>query len=515
LGIEFGLRESSTLQFRDLTRKVRELHEQIGEIGDSKVELVLLRSCASACKITHLLRAAAKDIDGSALREFDAALRTALERIVGVSLHAEAYSQSSLGVCVGGLGLRQAANCAIPAYLAARVMASPLVELLCDGADAEGVLPSSLRDILASDIVLARTHLRGCLTPARGQRMDDLLERARQFAGRRLSQMSGRCAPQNRQEDPVSLLVMPAGAEDPEMRLDDAPVLQRDLCALLDEETVDALMKDCEAQSLHDDVRRLNELRDPTVNHDWLWSTNPVHGPVVADRLFAPALRIRLGADFTIGRKKCDKCGHLMTTKCGHALCCASAESTRGHYAVRDRVLPLCRLADPTSEVEASDLIPSAPALRPADIFTPSALPGSRAALDIGIASPEATGSGNDCCAAMFIRKRKHYERHLPELHAQGIRYVPIVLSSFGRMHPTSYETIQQIARTAAMRQGIRNPEVLLRRTMRHIAVAIWERAAKMVLSCLPLLGNLEVELLGDDFSEGDFDGRGLAGLVR
>jgi hypothetical protein len=83
LGIELGLWESSTLQFRDLTRKVRELHEQIGEIGDSKVELVLLRSCASACKITHLLRAAAKDINGSALREFDAALRSALERIVG------------------------------------------------------------------------------------------------------------------------------------------------------------------------------------------------------------------------------------------------------------------------------------------------------------------------------------------------------------------------------------------------------------------------------------------------
>jgi hypothetical protein len=60
------------------------------------------------------------------------------------------------------------------------------------------------------------------------------------------------------------------------------------------------------------------------------------------------------------------------------------------------------------------------------------------------------------------------------------------------------------------MRQGIRNPEVLLRRTIRHIAVAVWERAAKMVSSCLPVLGTLEVDLLGEDFSEGDFDGRGL-----
>ena len=199
---------------------------------------------------------------------------------------------------------------------------------------------------------------------------------------------------------------------------------------------MEALVKDYGSKSMHYDVWRLTELRDPTVNHDWLWSTNPVHGPVVADRLFAPALRIRLGADFTIGRKKCDKCGVLRAPSCRYALCCASAESTKGHYAVRDRVLPLCRLADPTSEIEASDLIPSAPALRPADIFTSSALPGSRAALDIGITSPEATGSGDDCCAAMFTRKRKHYEKYLPELHAQASdTFLSCCLLSEGCIH--------------------------------------------------------------------------------
>jgi hypothetical protein len=177
--------------------------------------------------------------------------------------------------------------------------------------------------------------------------------------------------------------------------------------------------------------------------------------PVVVDRLFAPALRIRVGADFTIGRKKCDKRCILMSASCRHALCCASAESTKWHYAVRYRILPLCRLFVPTSEVEAQTLFLSAPALRLADIFTSSALPGSRAALDIGNVSPAATRSENDCCAAMFNRKRKHYEGHLPELHAQRIRYVPTVFSLFARMRPTSYETILKSARTAIMRQGL------------------------------------------------------------
>jgi hypothetical protein len=49
---------------------------------------------------------------------------------------------------------------------------------------------------------------------------------------------------------------MPAGAEDPEMRLDHAPALQHDFCVLFDEGTLDTRMKDYEAQSLHDDVRR-------------------------------------------------------------------------------------------------------------------------------------------------------------------------------------------------------------------------------------------------------------------
>jgi hypothetical protein len=75
LDIDFDLHHNISCQFRDLKRKARELHEHIGAIEDARIEFVLLRSCASACKITNLLHAAAKDIDGSALREFDDLLR--------------------------------------------------------------------------------------------------------------------------------------------------------------------------------------------------------------------------------------------------------------------------------------------------------------------------------------------------------------------------------------------------------------------------------------------------------
>jgi hypothetical protein len=60
LRIDCGLSQSGTRQLREHTRKVRELNEHIGAIGDAKIELVLMRSCASACKIIHLLRTAPK-----------------------------------------------------------------------------------------------------------------------------------------------------------------------------------------------------------------------------------------------------------------------------------------------------------------------------------------------------------------------------------------------------------------------------------------------------------------------
>jgi hypothetical protein len=50
---------------------------------------------------------------------------------------------------------------------------------------------------------------------------------------------------------------------------------------------------------------------------------------------------------------------------------------------------------------------------------------------------------------------------------------------------------------------------------MRHIAVVFWERAAKMVVSCLPVFVNMETELLGNDFSNVDFEGRGRADSVQ
>ena len=78
-------------------------------------------------------------------------------------------------------------------------------------------------------------------------------------------------------------LIVPAGAEIIENEADQN--LQSKLCSFIDFyrnlQTMLVQREDWEGE------RRLAELRDETVSHDWLWSVNPCHGPVVPpDRVF-------------------------------------------------------------------------------------------------------------------------------------------------------------------------------------------------------------------------------------
>ena len=219
---------------------------------------------------------------------------------------------------------------------------------------------------------------------------------------------------------------------------------------------------------------------------------------------FSTCVRIRLGAFLTDEPVICERCGaSIVERTAAHGLCCALPEGTRGHYSARDAVLPLVHLADPSASTEVPDLIPDAPTLRPADIYSTSALPGGRAALDIGICSPDAAGAGADCCATMWSRKRGHYSDHLDSMDQLGLRYVPLVLSCYGRVHPDSAVALDRIAASAARRLGVRDHAPILRRARCALGVAVWRRAAAMARACLPKLSAESLQLL---FGEADED---------
>ena len=216
---------------------------------------------------------------------------------------------------------------------------------------------------------------------------------------------------------------------------------------------------------------------------------NLAHSPVIPASEFTICLRIRLGAHFLEECMICPACGtQILERTCAHAFCCAPGESTKGHYKARDEVLNLCHLSDASAVIEAPELIPSAPTLRPADILTSAAIPGCRAALDIGICSPDASGANDDCCESMRRRKLDVYASYLHELGFQGIRYVPMIFSCYGRLHPETAHIISYLAGQAAKRFGINDASALERRCRAALGVAIWRRAAAMIYHCLPPL---------------------------
>ena len=225
------------------------------------------------------------------------------------------------------------------------------------------------------------------------------------------------------------------------------------------------------------------------LNHDWLWALNPVHGAVVPPADFGLAVRIpvRVGAHLVEDAFVCPRCGtEVVGRTASHALCCAAPQGTHGHYDARDQLLLAVHLADPGATPEAPEIIASHPALRPADIFTSAAIPGGMAALDVGIASPDAAGAGDDCVETMWRRKRGAYAEHFDEMRAIGVTYVPVVLSCYGRWHADSAVTLERVCQQAARRLGIADHRPILRRAQAAAGVAIWRRAAAMARACLP-----------------------------
>ena len=150
-----------------------------------------------------------------------------------------------------------------------------------------------------------------------------------------------------------------------------------------------------------------------------------------------------------------------------------------------NRVHMVAALGDPETVSEPLGLIPSRPSLRPADILT-SAATGSLAALDVGVCSPEASGAGLDCCAAMYRRKRQTYAPFEDELRQGGLRYQPLVWSCYGRAHVEAVDTLQGLARTAAWRLGISDWRPMFHRARCAISVEIQKRIVAQVRRCMP-----------------------------
>ena len=112
--------------------KIVAIQDKLVDLEDSQVELHLLRSCLSVCKVTHLLRCVPSSSLGSFPSHFDLRLRECLSRILCCGISDSSWTQATLPFRLGGLGLRESERSAAPAFVgscnSSRILVSRLVE---------------------------------------------------------------------------------------------------------------------------------------------------------------------------------------------------------------------------------------------------------------------------------------------------------------------------------------------------------------------------------------------------
>ena len=261
--------------------------------------------------------------------------------------------------------------------------------------------------------------------------------------------------------------------------------LQRELCKLSDCTRLRRLEKTLQDQCNWDQWTRLRELRHPEVSHRWIWHLDSVRGSVLTESDYILNVQKRLGARILEAEVECHICGCPLDSCLEHGEVCATAEATRGHYAVVRALVDGIRIADPGVTTEPWGLTTTQ--ARPADIFTNAAVPGRCAALDVCVASPIAAAAGDDAAEAAFKRKLRHYAGVLPQLRQAGIAFRPLIWTADGRPHPAATRTLRFAAERAARRDVNGRPaKEMMGRWKHEVAIAIARRRAGMARAVMP-----------------------------
>ena len=271
--------------------------------------------------------------------------------------------------------------------------------------------------------------------------------------------------------------------------------LQRELTKLHDRTRLRAWEATLRQQCDWGQLETLKDLRHEHVSNKWIWHLDSRRGTVLAPSDYVFNVQRRLGARINEREIACGLCGTPLDPMLEHSDCCDTAGATRGHYAIVRELLRGLKLADPTATTEPRELTTTQS--RPADILTTAAVPGRSAALDVRVASPNASIAAGDVAEAAFRRKLRRYRREIPELAAAGIAFRPMVWTTNGRPHPAVTRTLHFAAEQAANRSDLGADAKALLSNWRHeIQIAILRRRAAMARAVLPRVGRAEAWML-------------------
>ena len=494
-GVVFGHDGEMQASVAGTVQKSAEIREAIGEIDDAATELGLTRQCADVSRLLYHLRLNGDRVQDGHLEKFDCDLKATLEGITGGDLHDLAWSQASMGVQHGGLGLRQAGATSLAAFVSSRYASRPHVQEMVGHVSDAGMggaddimqvydnrtLDAAFRLIesLPSEVGLEIIELLDGAWDATKQSWEDL------FRGDGGVGSSSGGLPTRHLGSSILPSDGDGDSEHPETAGHCKSMkLQRDIMIHIDGFNRDRLRGQFQEIADEPSLRRLDELSHADVDHSWMWSLSRHRGPKLSNAEFVEAIRIRLGVAGPAEPVACTLCGGVFDSAGSHAACCAIAEATRGHHAAAAHLHSTIQRCDPGAEKEVSGLIPGTD-LRPADVLT-SCIDGGLTALDIGITSPDAQYAGSDCVQSMYERKVAKYARYQAALDRQNISYQPVVFSCYGRPHGRATAILRTLSKRVARRRGCSDARMVYQGLRKAMSVEIWRRVAKQCQSCWP-----------------------------
>ena len=329
-------------------------------------------------------------------------MRLSLGRSLSGDFDGPSWTQAGCGVYDGGLHWRTVSDLALPAFLASRIASQPAAFSIFDDLASAGL--GSAQEYKSAYIARtnnAQTRLQQSLPDDVRQAVvatiDDGSQAARDQWSNLLCGQGEPRAPPDGGMQPGAGLIADADDSSSVAHVVGAPKLQRALFGLIDEARLRRLGALLHSEGRDSDVRRIRELRSKEQDPSWIWSINKVTGPTLEPLHHSVAVRAMLGADFLFSPMLCHGCSSRMLDVQGcHALCCLGGASTVGHNKVRDVVALGMAVVDPATVTEAPGLVRSRPELRPADVLTRAGSNNGLVAIDVGIASPEASGAGDD-----------------------------------------------------------------------------------------------------------------------
>lgn len=113
--------------FKKKLNELRLLFERLDELDNYHIAFYILKNCYSLPKLIFLLRTTPMWKSEESMDEFDAHIKATLESLTNSTLNNEAWTQSSLPVSCGGLGVRKVRDTALPAFLSSVNSVSSLV----------------------------------------------------------------------------------------------------------------------------------------------------------------------------------------------------------------------------------------------------------------------------------------------------------------------------------------------------------------------------------------------------